>query len=127
MTLTMNNNKQHQQLTTTFWGFITGAEASSFLTLKLYENGLPLLHIACNHTHVTIREAKGPGKTSEPVAWPVCSEWRQFHLVVHRNILSITDDHNNTWVSRNIDQSATHLKLAMDHLKPSCSTRECCA
>ncbi|KAK8397713.1 hypothetical protein O3P69_004476 [Scylla paramamosain] len=116
---------KHRNLTTTFWGFINIVEERSFLSLRFYENGLPLLCIEYNHTHVTIHEIKrldSTGRTSEPVPWPVCSEWRQFHLVVHRNILAITDDHNITWVSRNIHQSATHLELVMHHLKPSCTT-----
>ncbi|XP_045112069.1 uncharacterized protein LOC123505084 [Portunus trituberculatus] len=114
---------KNQQLTIRFWGFITGIEVHSFLTVVLYDKDLPLLKIECNHTHVTIHASEFKAeKTSEPVPWPVCSEWRQFRLVIHSNHLDITDDHNNTWVSRSIRKSPTCLKLVMDHLEPSCST-----
>ncbi|MPC12763.1 hypothetical protein E2C01_005471 [Portunus trituberculatus] len=62
---------KNQQLTIRFWGFITGIEVHSFLTVVLYDKDLPLLKIECNHTHVTIHASEFKAEKTTTPMWEV--------------------------------------------------------
>lgn len=117
------NNKS---LEASFWGNVKNDHP--FMEMKLKKNTDIMDHfiVTFNLTHVKVHEVTTSDTTPvsvEVMPGLVCQGWRLFRLVLSGSkLLTVTDDHNTTWIDREFNSSVSNLEITVDNFNSSCIT-----